>query len=121
MASYLHLIQVNLGKSFKATQTLTNNLLELKQDITLVQEPYALKNKVIGFSLKDKIIAYDENPKTAIIIHNKDIEIFPVMVAQKLIIVKIKWDTKQVTIINCYIPPKETIETIIRQIETYIV
>lgn len=121
MASYLHLIQVNLGKSFKATQTLTNNLLELKQDITLVQEPYALKNKVIGFSLKDKIIAYDENPKTAIIIHNKDIEIFPVMVAQKLIIVKIKWDTKQVTIINCYIPPKETIETIIRQIEVYIV
>lgn len=118
--NHLNIIQVNLGRSFKATQTLTNNLLEFKQDISLIQEPYALKNKIIGFSLKNRIISSDDTPKTATIIHNKDIEVFPYQITPKIIITKLKWKKITVTIINCYIPPKENIEDTLKIIERYI-
>lgn len=64
------MFKINLGRSFRATSNLNNPHPEQNQDISFLQEPYHLKNKVIGFPIKTRIVQGNDNPKTARIVHN---------------------------------------------------
>lgn len=116
----LVVFQANLGRSVQATKTLSNTQLEFDQDISLVQEPYNLKNKVIGFPIKTKIMQFHENRKVATIIHNDNVDIFPIKVKQKLIIAKITWNNIEITTVNCYIPPQAGTLPELLEIEQYL-
>lgn len=106
----IQIIQVNLGRAFKANQSLNNFQQEEEFDISVLQEPYSLNNKIIGFPLKHKVIANNKDPKTAIIIHKENITAFPIIIEQKLIAVKINKGERELLIINCYCPPNENVE-----------
>lgn len=116
----IHIIQVNLARAYKANQSLNNFQEEEKIDISIVQEPYALNNKIIGFPIKHKIIAFEKEPKTAIIIHKGDISIFPIVIEQKMIVAKVIKGIRELLIINCYCPPHEKISPVLSKIENVI-
>lgn len=87
--SSIRIIQINLAKSFKGTQHLSNFLVDNQQDITFIQEPYAPNNTVIGFAIKHKILAGNCNPKCAIVVHNDQIGVFPLVLMQNIVAVKV--------------------------------
>lgn len=105
----LSILQINLGRSFQATKNINITHLDHKQDISFLQEPYFLKNKVIGFPLK-----------TATIIHNENIEIFPMRTTQTMIIVKLTWNNVELITINCYFPPQTDTLPLILEIEQFL-
>lgn len=109
-----------MGRAFKATKTLASACSDLEQDVSFIQEPYSLKNKIIGFPLRTKIIQYPENPKVAIIIHNDKITVFPIIIQQKIIITKLFWNSIETTVINCYLPPQGNIMPEILEIEKFL-
>lgn len=74
------------------------------------------ENQIIGFPLKSRIIACNDNPKTVIVIHDPDTNIFPICVKQKMII-RITWQNEKIVIFNCYIPLKDKLDTYIQEIE----
>lgn len=71
--NFINCIQINLQRSKHSTAQLVKIIKEKHIDIVLVQEPYVIRGKVCGFSLKYKTIYDDtcDQPKTAIIITNK--------------------------------------------------
>jgi hypothetical protein len=69
-------IQINLQKSKTSTANLCKTIDDNNIDICVVQEPYVILGKVVGFPLNYKIL-YCQNsdqPKSAIIIVNKSIQ-----------------------------------------------
>lgn len=116
----LQIIQVNLGRSFKANQNLSNLQQEKNYHISLVQEPYHLKGKIIPFPIKNRIIAHNENPKASIIIHSNLINIFPLQIEEEFVAVVVKFKNKELLIINCYAPPKGNIESLLFKIDNVI-
>ncbi|KAH9372425.1 hypothetical protein HPB48_016964 [Haemaphysalis longicornis] len=116
----LQIIQVNLARAYKAIQSLCNFQHDEKIDISLVQEPYTLKNKVIGFPIKHKIVMCNIEPKTAIIVHTENISVFPVHVQPKLVAVKVNTGNREILLRNCYCPPNEGINCEISEIERII-
>lgn len=118
--SEFHVIQVNLGRAFKANESLSNFQHDEQFDISVVQEPYTLHNKVIGFPIKHKIIAFSNTPKTAIIVHKEDIAIFPLIIEQNLLAAKIKKGNREIVVVNCYCPPRESVNATLSKIENFI-
>lgn len=51
MANSINFIQINANHSFTASEHLKINQ-QLESHITCIQEPYYLKNKIIGFPLR---------------------------------------------------------------------
>ncbi|CAN7976742.1 unnamed protein product [Ixodes persulcatus] len=74
--SYLNIIQHNCNHSYTATEHLRINIQSKGIHISILQEPYYLKDKIIGFSMTDIAIHYHTNPRAAIIIHTKTLDIF---------------------------------------------
>lgn len=116
----LHIVQINLARSFKANQSLSNFQHDEGIDISLIQEPYTLKNKIIGFPIRHKIVTSNLEPKTAIIVHRENISVFPVHIEQKLVAVKITIVNRELLLINCYCPPTEGINSELSKIENII-
>lgn len=116
----LEMIQVNLGRSFKANQNLSIYQQRRNHHISLVQEPYHLKGKIIPGSIKDRIIAHEDNPKVGIIFHSRVTNIFPVQIEEDFIAVIMKFKNKQLLLINCYAAPKGNIENLLTKIENVI-
>lgn len=112
----LHILQANLARCAQANELLNVFQKTNQHDITLIQEPYHHKNTITGFPMKHKIIAASENPKTAIIIHNNDIAVFPTVITDTLIALNITWHSYTALVINCYAPPKEDINNVIRKL-----
>jgi hypothetical protein len=86
-------IQINLQKSKTSTANLCKTIDDNNIDICVVQEPYVIRGKVVGFPLNYKIL-YCQNsdqPKSAIIIVNKSIQ---TVFIQSL-------SVKNITVINC--------------------
>lgn len=108
-------IQINLRKSCN-TRRIAHFQSEQNQ-LTCIQEPYHLTNKIIGFPIKHRTISSSTNPKVAIIIHDEEIVIFPIISEQKIIAVKFTWNEHSFVIINCYVPPKDQLDTAIYEIE----
>lgn len=116
----LTIIQANLTRSFKASQSLRNLNDEKKHDISVIPEPHVSNNKIIGFAHIHKIIAHNKNPKTAVIIHNEKIAVFPILIEEKVIAIVVTNDNNKYLIINCYSPPQESISYILSKIENVI-
>lgn len=112
----LHILQANLARCAKASEFLNAYQKSHHHDVSLIQEPYHHLNAITGFSLKDKIIAAPQKPKTAIVIHNNEIAAFPVIVTDTLIAVKLTWQSRTALVLNCYAPPKDDINQLIDQI-----
>lgn len=89
----------------KANEVLNLQPHITQHDISITQEPYHYKHKVIGFPIKHKIIA-SASPKTAIIIDDPDIQVFPMYISNTIIMARMKWKNHRFTIINTYAPPK---------------
>lgn len=115
----LHIIQANLAHCMRANEALNIQQHITQHDISIIQEPYYYKHKVIGFPIKHKIIA-SPTPKTAIIIHNTDIQVFPIYISNTILVAKLKWKNNNFTIINTYAPPKEEIQITLNTIESLI-
>lgn len=114
----INIIQANLARSFNATTSLKHYQEENEHHISIVQEPYVLKNKIIGYPLKHNIIAHTQNPKVAIIIHNKDIQSFPLIIEEHIIATRIHYKSKDILLINCYWPPGTDDTSHLSKIET---
>lgn len=113
----LEIIQINLARAFKANQSLSVYQQDKLHDISLIQEPYNLKGKIIGFPMKHKILASKDNPKAAAIIHSEKISVFPLVLEEKIVAFKINLNNRDTLIINCYFPPKENIQHLLARID----
>lgn len=49
----LKLLQINLNDSYSATEILKNNIPQIENQITCIQEPYYRRDRLIGFAVKD--------------------------------------------------------------------
>lgn len=116
----LKIIQINLAHAIKATKTLNNRQIDFQQEISVLQEPYTLNNKVIGFPLKHRIVAHSEEPKAAIVIHNEEISMFPFHTSDCIVAVRIVWRGIALDIVNCYFPPRANIVTMLVKLESVI-
>lgn len=112
----LMIIQVNLARAFKANQLQSSFQSDERFDISAIQELYILVNKIIGFPIKHRIIAYKENPKAAIIIHNDTLSIFPIAIEQNIVVATVSRGDIATLLINCYCPPKEPLSPILNTI-----
>lgn len=68
---YLNIIQHNCNHSYTATDHLRINIQSKGIQISILQEPYYLNDKIIGFSLTDIAIHHHSKPRAAIIMHTK--------------------------------------------------
>lgn len=67
----INVIQVNLDRSFAATGHLVKYVVDNKVDIALIQEPYCLQGRVVGFPANFTCFAF--NSKAIVIVINKEI------------------------------------------------
>lgn len=114
----LSILQINLNHSYTATEHLKINQLTLKNQITCIQEPYYVKNKIIGFSTRDTIIQGNIKPRTAIIIHNnKLIDLHIEKTERNIIAIVITTKTEELLLINVYAPPNDDIKETIKEVK----
>lgn len=113
----LSLIQANLARAYKANENLCIFQQENANEISLIQEPYLLNNKLIGFPIKHRIFAAPAGAKVATVIHDTNVEALPIRVRQTLIAVGVTWRKQKMLIINCYAPPRDDINDTIQEIE----
>lgn len=118
--SQLNITQINLNHSIRATEQLKINLGIKHSEITCIQEPYYVKNKIIGFSISDNIFSYNHKPRTAIVIHSKAFDIFPLCIERDLIALKLDTKQQELIIINVYIAPDDDINNHLNKIENII-
>lgn len=116
-ATEINILQVNLARSYKANQSLCNFQRDEDSDISLIQEPYTLKNRIIGFPLKHRIVVAKQDPKTAIIVHKDNFTVFPVFIESDVIAIKLKKGNREFLLINCYCPPNGDINAQLTKIE----
>jgi len=73
--SDIKFLQLNLQHSRVATDNLEKLTAEHGTDILLLQEPYTLKNKIVGISKRHKIFTHGgHRPRAAIVITNNQID-----------------------------------------------
>lgn len=112
------ILQINLNHSFKATEKLKINQPLLKNHVTIIQEPYYLNKKIMGFSITDTIIAYAEKPRTAIVLHKKGFDVHIHRLTRYIIALTLSNQNEKLLLHNIYAPPKDNISTIINQISS---
>ena len=74
------LLQINLGHRRAASYDLQLRTRDLKSFGVLIQEPWVVRNKVVGLSNVHKLIVAsceDKNPPRAAIYHHRDLKIAP--------------------------------------------
>lgn len=72
-------MQLNLQHSWGATVNLTQIILQYNIDITFVQEPYTVLNKVAGLPKSFRIFAHGSNRKrSAIIVNNNQVDVIAI-------------------------------------------
>lgn len=108
MANSINFIQINANHSFTASEHLKINQ-QLESHITCIQEPYYLKNKIIGFPLTDSIIAQPTKPRVARIIHPKAFDRYTESIQRDYIAVRLSSETIDCILINIYAPPQDTL------------
>lgn len=107
--SRLDILQFNANHCIRAIDQLKIDTMEIKQRITCIQEPYYLKNKVVGFSIKDNVIAFETKPRVAMVIHDNFCDAFPITVARDLLVVRCNTENQTFVLANVYIPPDDDI------------
>lgn len=118
--SHLNIIQHNCNHSYTATEHLRINIQSHDIHISLLQEPYYLKDKIIGFSITDIIIQHHSKPRAAIIIHSKSFDTFPTHISRDIIAVHITSQTINCYLLSVYAPPHDDIDITITKIRELI-
>lgn len=117
MHTELKFVQINLARCFQANESLNTFQGENMIDISVVQEPYHVQGKIIGFPIKTCIVASVSNPKVAILVHSDDILVFPILVKSEIACVRIQWRDKELIVVNVYCAPKGELNSILVEIE----
>lgn len=113
----INIIQINLNHSIRATEQLKINQYIRQADITCIQEPYYLNNKIIGFSTSDTVVNFDYKPRTATIIHSNVFDIFTLSKERDLVILKLTTQNVEFIIVNAYAAPNENLNNMLYKIE----
>jgi hypothetical protein len=107
-------LQINLQRSRTATIQLNKTIEEKQCDIVFIQEPYVIKSKVCGFSLRHKLYYKSSNViKTAILVINPKIQCLFIESLSNhfLTIVKLEFESKIFYGFSLYCSPFESIES----------
>ncbi|CAN7940086.1 unnamed protein product, partial [Ixodes pacificus] len=88
--SSINVLQHNCNHSSTATEHLRITQNATDTYISLLQEPYYHKNKIIGFAITDTILQYHTQPRVAIIIHSKSFDIHAAYTSRDIIAVRLK-------------------------------
>lgn len=117
MATTVKILQINTNHSISATEHLKITIDKIQPNIIAIQEPYCFKNKIIGFSLTHHIIQYNEQPRAATIVRDKEVDLFPETITRDLISLTVTTRTTKIRIINTYKSPTEDIRNVLHTIE----
>lgn len=118
--SHLNIIQHNCNHSYTATEHLRINIQSKDIHISILQEPYFLNDKIIGFAIIDIAIHHHTKPRAAIIIHTKTLDVFPTHISRDIVAVHITTQTINCYIVSVYAPPHDDIDTTIAEIRRLI-
>lgn len=117
----VNIIQHNCNHSYTATEHLKITQEATQTHISLLQEPYYLHDKIIGFSLTDKVIQHHTKPRSAIIIHTKLADIYPAFVTRDIVAVRFTTKTLDFYLISVYAPPHDEIENTLTTLHSLII
>lgn len=109
MESKLKFLQLNLGKSKAAIYNLNQIYNDLQAQFILIQEPYVLNNKIIGFPILDSIYCSQTDPKCAIIIKDKTCSTFAIKLEKDLVALECTFSSLSIIVICVYISPNTPI------------
>lgn len=110
MADSIKILQINTNHSYSAIEHLKITIHKIQPNIIALQEPYYYKNKILGFNLTDIVIQNKDKARVAMVIRERNWDIFPEQVTRDIISIKVTTKNVRFRIINVYKPPNDDID-----------
>lgn len=108
---------INLNHARAANCLLAETLSSLNIDFCMVNEPYFLKNKIVGFPNKFNIIQFKEEPRAAIIICNPKLLFTIFYISREIVAIKLEAHGSCFLILSIYSPPLEDLRDKLQDFE----
>ncbi|EEC04537.1 conserved hypothetical protein, partial [Ixodes scapularis] len=107
----INILQLNANHTYTATEHLRIIQSTLDIHISLLQEPYYLRNKVIGLALTDFVINHRAQPRAVIILRTKSFDIYPAHIFRDIVVIRLTDRSTDLYIISVYAPPHDNINS----------
>jgi hypothetical protein len=116
----INCFQINLQRSRTATSNLGQLINQHNIDITYIQEPYTINNKLAGLPRSYKVYTLgDERKRSAIVINNDrlDVTLITQLSNEDCVTVEVRSETDKFYSVSMYFDSRRDIEDDIRQLE----
>ena len=112
--------QINLQHSRTATSNLVQLINQHNVDITYIQEPYTINNKLVGLPRSYKVYTSgDGRKRSAIVINNDqlDVTLITQLSNEDCVVVEVRSEAVKLYSVSMYFDSRKDIEEDIRQLE----